>query len=425
MKATLYSFYKAHRNHINIALILLTAMLWHLYIASTKDISIGVFDDSGSNFTAALNIINGNIDFLRTPLYPLICNLATWISATYAFKLIVALQMLFFIASVITTYYSALITTNSRKIAIFCTSLYTFCPIIFNYCYMIITESLAISLTSFFICAIAYTIKGKHKTIAGAAISIILFIMIMLRPFFVCFVPSAIIAIAYSIHKNKLNKKHIISLNSALCALFMGCIFYCSAYYNSYGKFSFSCVYELNRNMALHKMKLIDHYEGIDTLTYQSSPDINGNTLSINQSWAWNPSKKHLEECNKVYSENKIKYLKHKILEFISTSQTSYSVNFRENPFLYYISIATILYMDYIYLLILIFCVIELYLFIKKNQNIIFSFALFGIVSGTIFTSIWGAYEQYDRLMMPMIPALFSMLAITCGRLSFSIKNHI
>ena len=242
----------------------------------------------------------------------------------------------------------------------------------------------------------------------------------MLRPFFVCFIPVAAIVLLYSLYGNRHNIRHAVAIASASACVAFALLGYCSWYYSTFGKFTFSCVYELNRCNSLYYSNFMDSVEGITYYSYTSQPDINGDSISINLAWRWKPSENYRKECEKVYEQNKVRYIKNKVIDLHQALYHEFFYANRRVPILYYFGRLIVVNLAQICMFILLFIAIEA-LYIKQRSPLtIISGSMATICIATIFTSIWGAYADYGRLMMPMMPCLFVMAAIFLNRFTIS-----
>ena len=403
-----------------VSTIVIASLLFYIYLSALNGFKIGFFDDSGSYFLAADVFMRGEIDFLRTPLYPLICRFAAWLSAPNAFTIIAVMQEAVFLCSIVAIFNAIATLGISRRIALFITSAYALCPVLFLYSNLIFTESLAISFSAFFVCTIANTLFGKHQLAAAVTMPPLLFLMIMLRPFFVCFIPVAAIVLLYSLYVNRHNIRRAIAIASSSVAVVIALLGYCSWYYSTFGKFAFSCVYELNRCNSLYYGDFMDSVEGLTYYSYTSQHDINGDSISINLAWRWKPSDSYRKECEKVYEQNKVRYIKNKVIDFHQALYHDFFYANRHIPILYYFGRLIVVNLAQICMFILLFIAIEA-LYIKQRSPLtIISGSMATICIATIFTSIWGAYADYGRLMMPMMPCLFVMAAIFLNRFTIS-----
>ena len=414
------TFTENAKRALPVSTIVIASLLFYIYLSALNGFKIGFFDDSGSYFLAADVFMRGEIDFLRTPLYPLICRFAAWLSAPNAFTIIAVMQEAVFLCSIVAIFNAIATLGISRRIALFITSAYALCPVLFLYSNLIFTESLAISFSAFFVCTIANTLFGKHQLAAAVTMPPLLFLMIMLRPFFVCFIPVAAIVLLYSLYVNRHNIRHAVAIASASACVAFALLGYCSWYYSTFGKFAFSCVYELNRCNSLYYGDFMDSVEGLTYYSYTTQPDINGDSISITLAWRWKPSDSYRKECEKVYEQNKVRYIKNKVIDFHQALYHDFFYANRHIPILYYFGRLIVVNLAQICMFILLFIAIEA-LYIKQRSPLtIISGSLATICIATIFTSIWGAYADYGRLMMPMMPCLFVMAAIFLNRFTIS-----
>ena len=414
------TFTENAKRALPVSTIVIASLLFYIYLSALNGFKIGFFDDSGSYFLAADVFMRGEIDFLRTPLYPLICRFAAWLSAPNAFTIIAVMQEAVFLCSIVAIFNAIATLGISRRIALFITSAYALCPVLILYSNQVFTESLAISFSAFFVCTIANTLFGKHQLAAAVTMPPLLFLMIMLRPFFVCFIPVAAIVLLYSLYVNRHNIRHAVAIASASACVAFALLGYCSWYYSTFGKFAFSCVYELNRCNSLYYGDFMDSVEGLTYYSYTSQPDINGDSISINLAWRWKPSDSYRKECEKVYEQNKVRYIKNKVIDFHQALYHDFFYANRHIPILYYFGRLIVVNLAQICMFILLFIAIEA-LYIKQRSPLtIISGSMATICIATIFTSIWGAYADYGRLMMPMMPCLFVMAAIFLNRFTIS-----
>ena len=414
------TFTEHAKRALPVSTIVIASLLFYIYLSALNGFKIGFFDDSGSYFLAADVFMRGEIDFLRTPLYPLICRFAAWLSAPNAFTIIAVMQEAVFLCSIVAIFNAIATLGISRRIALFITSAYALCPVLFLYSNLIFTESLAISFSAFFVCTIANTLFGKHQLAAAVTMPPLLFLMIMLRPFFVCFIPVAAIVLLYSLYVNRHNIRHAVAIASASACVAFALLGYCSWYYSTFGKFTFSCVYELNRCNSLYYSNFMDSVEGITYYSYTSQPDINGDSISINLAWRWKPSENYRKECEKVYEQNKVRYIKNKVIDLHQALYHEFFYANRRVPILYYFGRLIVVNLAQICIFILLFIAIEALYLKQRSPLTIISGSLATICIATIFTSIWGAYADYGRLMMPMVPCLFVMAAIFLSRFKIS-----
>lgn len=413
-------FNEQARRTLPLSAIVVASLLLYIFLSTINGFKIGVFDDSGSYFLAADEYMRGEIDFLRTPLYPLICRFAVWLSAPNVFTIIVVMQEAVFLCSIVAIFNTIATLGIGRKITLFVTAAYALCPLLFLSSNQILTESLAISFSAFFACAIANTLFGKHQMATAATMPPLLFLMIMLRPFFVCFIPVAAIVLLYSLYVNRSNIRHTIAIATSSAIVAVALLGYCTWYYNTFGKFGFSCVYELNRCVFLNDFNYGKPSEGITYYNYTSPPDINGDSITMLISWRWKPSDSYRAECKKIYEQKKIRYIKDKVIELHRALYHEFFYAKKQIPLLYYCGRLFVITLAQICMFVLLFIAVEAFYLKRRSPLTIMSGSMAAICIATVFTSIWGAYADYGRLVMPMMPCLFVMAAIFLSRFTIS-----
>ena len=409
---------------LGLAVIVIASFALYLIHSAENGFSVAYYDDSGSFFIASDVILRGEIDFLRTPLYPLICHFAAWLSAPHALRIISIMQEAVFLCSIVAIYFAITTLKISRRTALIITAAYALCPILYLYSNLIFSESLSISFVSFLLCTLAKTLFGKHKLSMGIATILLMLIMIMLKPFFICFTPGVAIVLGYSLYRNWQNRRFVYSLSVTAALATSAIAGYYYVYYKTYGKLAMSCVYELNRDVAMYDYGMIKYAEGINYYIYTSPTDRNGDVLTIAEAWMWQPTDGFCAKCDKTYEENKTRYIKNKILDFHKSFYLSYASAKFNTPCLYYTTRLFKILFHQIYLFVIVFALLEAYVAIRQRKNIIFSFVTTSFVAATIFTSIWGAYGDYTRLMIPMMPCLYVMFAIFISRFNFSLSSQ-
>ena len=192
-----------------------------------------------------------------------------------------------------------------------------------------------------------------------------------------------------------------------------------AAYNRTYGSYSFSCVYELNRCLALKKLGLIPTIESLNYFGYATKGDINGDVIFMPESWVWQPSDQYRDMCEKIYNDNFVTYTKAKIFDFLYSFVHFYTgeMNSQVLESLFHMR------MSYFYVFAILFILLELYFLFWRKSCVIISAALALIFVGGVFTAIWGADSQFVRIMTPMMPCVFVMVPIFLSRFSISIDN--
>ena len=209
-----------------------------------------------------------------------------------------------------------------------------------------------------------------------------------------------------------------IATSSAIVAVAL--LGYCTWYYNTFGKFGFSSVYELNRCVFLNYFNYGKPSEGITYYNYTSPPDINGDSITMLISWRWKPSDSYRAECKKIYEQKKIRYIKDKVIELHRALYHEFFYAKKHITLLYYCGRLFVISLAQICMFVLLFIAVEAFYLKRRSPLSIMSGSMAAICIATVFTSIWGAYADYGRLVMPMMPCLFVMAAIFLSRFTIS-----
>ncbi|MGN0229240.1 MAG: hypothetical protein ACI4BH_05455 [Muribaculaceae bacterium] len=408
-----------HSEQFVVSMIIFIGLLLNVTRMASNDFHIGVYDDSGSYFTSGDVIASGHIDHLRTPVYPLLCHFLASITAANTYKIIVILQLLFYMSSAVPMYYAVRKLTHRKRFATIATACYTWSPIFGGYIDLIFTESFSISCTTYIMALLTAIVLSRHKIAATIASATFLVFMIMLRPFFLCFIPATLIVMLYALFKSIHNKRYVTICVASIIGVGAILFGYTAAYNKVYGSYSFTSVSELNRCLSLKKMQLIPTIEGLTYFGYATQEDIHGEVIFMPESWVWQPSPQYRQMCENIYHDNFIQYVKLKFIDFLYSFLYEYTGEMNSSVLesLFHLRLA------YFYMFAFIFILTELYYLFRRRVCVIMSASLALMFVGGVFTTIWGADSQFVRIMTPMLPCLFVMIPIFCTRLSFNIKQ--
>lgn len=134
---------QAHDDARNLSLLKKTAALLYLAILLVNGFHIGTSPDSEGYFTAGAHLFGGNLDFFRTPVFPLICQSARAMCGPYAPYAISLLLFAAFLGSVIVLYRTLSLLSESKGVRTAATALYACNPAVVSWCVEDIgTESL-------------------------------------------------------------------------------------------------------------------------------------------------------------------------------------------------------------------------------------------------------------------------------------------
>lgn len=368
--------------------------------------------DSGTYIAAFDPLFNsGNIDYLRTPLYPLFLHLCIWCAGANAMVIVATLQLAALLLSVATLHRTITSLTNNR-LAIFAgTALYAWNFDCITWATVIAPESFAISLTVLFARQLVAIVQGKGATSHFYKLAVTLSAMVMLRPFFVCLSPLPIIAVIIHLRRHR-NAKALLHtlLPCALCAaLLTG---YCLEFKRQHGIFAFSYVSSLNTNqiaVTAFRQPNLRHSQ-MDTLATSFTAVRQANTQGDpHKVLSWRVSNPEIMPVqNADFLRNHWREMAHyKLLCFPQSAYYSYPTATTQ-PLHFITFQMQKLGTGTIYMLLLLALAMQLLPLRKRHlQDSLPSLTLLACCAAIIFTAVAGSNgNEFPRLMMPMLPLL-------------------
>ena len=208
------------------------------------------YPDTASYVNFSANIFRGQADLLRTPVYPWFIALIKLFGQENLFLHIVIAQSLVSFLSIIVFYKTASLVFNNRLLVVLSSFVYGLLPSIVNFDYSILTESVSISaMVVFLYLAVSYL---REPAVSKAIICTgYIFLLVMLRPAFICLLPLIII---FWMIRIVLYKEERIRCISGLVTC-MVCIALISGYskmnYNSNGCHQITAVSNVNQLTVL------------------------------------------------------------------------------------------------------------------------------------------------------------------------------
>ena len=399
---------------VTLATVLLT-LLWFSLVGIEL---YHMYGDTGTYLAAGRKFFSGTIDELRTPVYPVLCQLFTLGKYFNGLYLLSAFQMLIFIVSVPYLYKAVALLTQRKAAKCIFTCLYAWSLPIISYTSYIFTESLTISSVVFFGYMLTAIIKGKASRYICIAMPILLLCMIMLRPFCICFVPLGILAYAYSYYK-----KTLLHTTAAISSTLIATIIvlgYCAEHKRLYGRFALSNVSSINRAIVLIRNGMLsESFPPHVTLVELQSPD---STRHI-RCWRVEQAKLCLMKADSVYAHNLLKYATSRVSAF----DMSLGEKFPACPhhisadYLHHVQSMSL---AQIYLILAILCLVQAILLFKRPSTLGFIGTLMSIACAfTVFTTLWASADSnFARLMTPMFPYLCLLAACIVEQLDLSLK---
>ncbi|MGM9803632.1 MAG: hypothetical protein ACI308_05585 [Muribaculaceae bacterium] len=375
-------------------------------------------NDTGTYIEAARVIFSGRIDELRTPVYPILCQIFTLGKYINGFYLLIALQLGVFYVSIYYFYKSLSLFTNRISIKCISTCLYAWNIPVIEYATIILTESLTISLIVILIYMLIAIIQAKASRAICIAAPILLLLLILLRPFCLCLIPVLAIAYFYAFCKKRL--QHVMpSLISCIVATLL-LLAYCTAYKMQYGKFALSNVTSINRALImLKKHELKNPYPSKCKMIEMYRAD----SICHVFFWEYQQARDCHNEADSIYHHNLLKYATSRISAY-DLSLDNYFPSCVNPICSNYIQPFQSLPLSHIYLFIGFITLIQLLMLRwKRNSLSVIATLLLAICYLSIFTTLWASADtQLNRLMLPMFPTLCMLIAITAHQVQLRRK---
>lgn len=162
------------------------------------------FYDTSSYFVAASKLLDGKVDLLRTPLYPLFLHFCEKAGKDNVNRFCVNIQIVIFCISIYFFYKLLELFTSNKPMLMLGTVFYGCMSAIINYNTFMLTESLAVSGTVLFCYLLVLYTRNRNNILLAACIVFAL-LLAMLRPSFVFLL--VVVAVAVAILIVRLLKK--------------------------------------------------------------------------------------------------------------------------------------------------------------------------------------------------------------------------
>lgn len=342
--------------------------------------------DTDTYFNAGENFANGKIDIARTPVYPLVCQFATLFGSACSY-VIVLIQSIVFLYSIKWLYKTARLIFEKHPLVTFVvTALYAWNLAVAQYTLVIMSESLSLSCVALMFLIVVRGIKVGMTTRNSLLLMALYVVMLFLRPFFICFAPLLLLFFVFA-YKN-FTRRAIIAFWAGMVIVGGAYLGYCSVYKSHYGVFTTSCVPDINLNAQLYEAGLVDTpLWKIDVYDLKVEHDHNREVLLQNRGvWFRHMVDESLLSGRQLFPKI---VLSHggKTLQPLSLQISA----------------------GMLYLLTLVFSVITFVRW-RRGADVRIETLMALTIAGTVFTSVWGAFGVYTRLMLPCYTALCLVL---------------
>ncbi len=364
---------------------------------------------------AGQNILDGKIDCLRTPVYPLLCQAFIKMFGENGLHTAMTIfQSLIYLISLVSLIRIAEFTIKNNKIRYTILLFYILC-VAPAWCNEILTESLCISG-----CVIMtdLVLSYIHKPSVARTIFLNFFLLflVFLRPTFVVFF--AILPVVWIIHRTQLKYKTISLTLTIACILCFGA--YCSAYKNLYGKFGTSSALVVNKIYDAQRGGYWDQscVTNIESKKWIDFVDENytGNYGFLYQIFTEHPeSIVHISEgCDEIIQSHKSEWQKYRIQLFASSCDKRMQAAVNTHTPLSSVLFLSSLFLSFplsLFYLIIIFAAIALLINIIIQKSIpIGHFLIIAVIFAYTVGIVLNACDSHERLLLPVYPLFIVML---------------
>ncbi len=396
-----------------------------------------ILPDTPSYINYNYNILMGEVDYIRTPIYPYFCKLIKLIGGNYnMYSNIVLAQKILFLFSIALFYLTVKKIFKSKFLNTALVSIYALCPFIFMWNTLILTEAISIvEIVALLYLTVSYLKKAESKL--AILIGIQLLLLVMTRPsnvyllaiYFLFWILKLII-------KNpKENKKiHKMGLLSTCIAIILT-ILYCNQVRIYYGVFGLTSVSEVNNTIIVIDSGL---YKNGDNLNIINDIDATYNPNDNNTTWTAREAiiqKYGVEAITKfdkyVVNSSRKDYILYMIKKIFTIGNLNIGIIYSEtinNHSNYNINtIFNVLFpmsFSLTYICLIIAFIEILYLLIKHKKLEWLLCALFTIIAGNLFLSIFFAPYETQRLCLISIPLLIVLIPYLILKITENNKNE-
>ena len=393
-----------HSDRGNIVLIVGVALMICLLWSLTLDNFYIVELDVVTYFYAGEVFANGDIDYLRTPIYPLICYAFHHIFGDKVFESLASLNIAVFLISIVYFYRTIALFTQRRATKFITTALYAWNILIAELCLIILAESITMSgiIYLLYLLSLIYVGKASRSTVWKASATLLF--LILMRPFNVCFIPLVALVIVFARIKGSF--KQIWTAIAAFSPTALILFGYCLWFKTVYGVFGFSYVSTVNTFVVVRNAEIAN----IQTTNYFSSEEIAGRKCFL---WVWLDRENGKVQIEQVLKEKYIDFIKDKIIFVGKTCFYYFPFTITTTGHFFAAQVQS-LYMGTIYIAILLLSIFEISLWVKKRRYRIDIIAFHLLLCITcIFTAIVGSADYgANRLAMPMFPSLCLLVGL-------------
>jgi hypothetical protein len=388
--------------------------------------------DTASYLNYHANILKGETEALRTPVYPYFIKLIGWFGTQTLIDNVITAQVIISFLSIIIFY--KIVQSHFKKRAVIfavCLAYGTMLPVI-NFDKLILTESLSVTASLIFIYIIVSYLQNP-TCLKAWALSLFVFVAIMLRPSFIYLLPlvTAFFLLRWIVCKKEW-KMCLSGLTGAgfVILLILG---YSNLNEKNTGFNGISVVSNNNEIAVITKAGIYNNGDDpeISAAIQSNIQLIKANpgkmVYGINIMKRFNPDRMHkfIMSCIKNRPFEYMHYIGLKLYTlrgdriFTDYANRKPGVLANKVGYIQYNMFFVKFFPLYIFITIDFILIIALW--IKQRYVPWFKMFLWLFIAGQVAVSIMGGYIDYQRLILPAIPAITILLFFYIDKLSFVI----
>ena len=393
-------------------ILILAAALLQLMLLFTHGIQ--EFIDTESFHVAADRLLQGELDEVRTPVYPAVIALAKTIWPAGTHEVVVGIQVLLFLVSVAYFFRTTQLLGFGQRLGIIVTAMYALYPSIQNKNLCILSESLAISGGVLFIYSLIQWLRERPSWPHTCCLGVGMVTLVMLRPSFLyLWVMLGVICVLLTVMKQWIRCVHLIGV-----LIVSGFIWgaYCKAIEQKTQLFTLSTV-------SLHNEEFIALNIGRLTSDNISDPEIR----EVVREWEAKGEREYifdgpdLTQIPYIQVSQEIKALKN--IDPWSWYRDVLLTNLRSSSKEAFVPLGSICILNFfqLYVGLLLMGIAGLIASLKKRKCPLAAIALGLMCLGNLGVNLLGSFAEWQRLFLPSVPAVWLLI----GMCLKEIKNAI
>lgn len=372
---------------------------------------------------AGQNILDGKIDCLRTPVYPLLCQAFIIMFSFKGLPIAMTIfQSLIYLISLVSLQHIAHYTIKNKTIRFITLFFYILC-IAPGWCNEILTESLSIS-GCVIMTDLVLSFVYKPSIAKNIALHLFLILLVFLRPTFIIFF--AILPVVWLFHRTLFKYKAVSFALTITCILCYGA--YCSAYKNVYGRFGSSATLVFNKIYDAHRGGYWDT-SSVSNPKSKKWIDYIDDNYTGNYGLFYHTFMEHPESmvpisngCDEIIQVHKNEWQKYRIQLFASSCDKRFQAAVNTHTPLSSALFFTSLFLSFplsLFYLISIFAIIALlvYFFIHKSIPLGHFLILSAIIAYTVGIVLYTS-DSHERSLLPVYPLFVLMIGAAFEKIS-------